>query len=272
MLKAIKKEQKKDWITKLPGMPKFARTPLSLIFDSTLTQREIRVLLCIIAHADTAGSTKKHSLSLDNIAQMCQFFVSGKPDRSSVSRVVTSLCKKGWLQIHKRRGLNATQYYQLIAKEVLPFDEQDTDAVDETSDAKSLPVQHEALNDIMVGDVFSIENSPATLFLKENGAEIKRALEFDPKVQAKELPVQPAVTITLKELESAKETVLQSKTYKMSVSGHAFYNSKETVHFLNQLLLEKKVTKEEFFQLLTTKKLVVIQSMIGIEFLQVKSL
>lgn len=271
MLKAIKKEQKKDWITKLPGMPKFARTPLSLIFDPTLTQRELRILLCIIAHADTTGSTEKYSLSLDNIAQLCQFFVSGKPDRSSVSRVVTSLCKKGWLRIHKRRGLNATQYYQLIAKDVAPTNEQNTNAADKTAE-EALPVQHEALNDIMMGDVFSIENSPATLFLKENGAEIKRALEFDPKVQTKELPVQPAVMVTLKELDAAKEAVLQSKTYKMSVSGHAFYNGKETIHFLNQLLLEKKVTKEEFFQLLTTKKLVVIQSMIGIEFLQVKSL
>jgi hypothetical protein len=123
--KMTKQTPDDDWIEHVHGFSLFARVPMQVIFDKSLSKSEIRVLLCIIAHANKSGSTyfKNKSVSQARIAEMCTFLNKGKAHPNEVSGIVKSLVIKKWVVIMPSGGVNNTNYYQLTIPEDLQIPE-----------------------------------------------------------------------------------------------------------------------------------------------------
>jgi hypothetical protein len=104
-----------DWISKSvdQNYSKFFRLPPSVLGHPTMSYRKLQVLACLSLHSDMAGACTTYSPCLDRIAEFCNFYSKGLPDRSAASNIVTALAKDGWITVYHRAGINATNHYQL---------------------------------------------------------------------------------------------------------------------------------------------------------------
>lgn len=82
----------KNWIdSQIAGMPLFARIPAQVLLDARLGASELRVLLALALHADTAG---RCSVSQARVAEICGFSLTTKVDGKQSSPYVCAVIKK----------------------------------------------------------------------------------------------------------------------------------------------------------------------------------
>jgi len=113
-----------DYISRLPSLPAFARVPVQLLIDPRVGPRQLLVFSILAAHARKNGAV---SLTRERIAEMCGYYLGGRPNVDLVSRLISNpghanqakgpgpgLVQLGYVERGNRAGWNGVRSYKLV--------------------------------------------------------------------------------------------------------------------------------------------------------------
>lgn len=117
-----------DYISRLPSLPAFARVPVQLLIDPRVGPRQLLVFSILAAHARKNGAV---SLTRERIAEMCGYYLGGKPNVDLVSRLISNpshekqskgpgpgLVQLGYVERGHQAGYNGVRSYKLVSPAV----------------------------------------------------------------------------------------------------------------------------------------------------------
>lgn len=118
----------KDFITTLPGLTPFGRVPTQTMIDPAIGPRHFLVYSVLASHAKDDGTL---GVNQARIAEMCGFYVKGKPDNALISKLISNpgfktqktgtgagLVELGYVKKYKQKGLNMIKTYSICVPPV----------------------------------------------------------------------------------------------------------------------------------------------------------